>query len=88
MTFNEIDFEANFIHIVQEKTLQPQELPLLPEIKDAIMNYINNARPTVSDECRSQTFTCGNICGWDYITDTNEQISFWERNNKKNNEDG
>lgn len=51
LTFDEIDFEANSIHIVQEKTQQPQEFPLLPEIKDAIMNYIENARPTVNDEC-------------------------------------
>lgn len=35
LTIDEIDFEGNSIHIVQEKTLQPQELPLLPEIKDA-----------------------------------------------------
>jgi site-specific recombinase XerD len=52
LTFNEINFERNSIHIVQEKTLQPLELPLLPEIKDAIMNYIENARPVVSNECR------------------------------------
>lgn len=52
MTFDEIDFEGNSIHLVQEKTLQPQELPLLPEIKDAIMNYIENVRPTVNNECR------------------------------------
>ncbi|MEC1759839.1 tyrosine-type recombinase/integrase [Schinkia azotoformans] len=52
LTFDEIDLEGNSIHIVQEKTLQPLELPLLPEIKDAIMNYIENARPTVNDECR------------------------------------
>lgn len=52
LTFDKIDFEGNSIHIVQEKTLQPLELPLLPEIKDAIKNYIENARPTVNDECR------------------------------------
>lgn len=52
LTFDEINFEGNSIHIVQEKTLQLQELPLLPEIKDAIVNYIENARPTVKDECR------------------------------------
>lgn len=52
LTFDEIDFVENSIHLVQEKTLQPLELPLLPEIKDAITNYIENARPTVNDECR------------------------------------
>jgi site-specific recombinase XerD len=51
LAFDEIDFEGNSIHLVQEKTLQTLELPLLPEIKDAIMNYIENARPTVNDEC-------------------------------------
>ena len=51
LTFDEIDFENNSIHLVQEKTLQPIELPLLPEIKDAILDYIKNARPTVDDEC-------------------------------------
>jgi len=52
LTFDEIDFEGNTIHLVQEKTLQPLELPMIPEIKDAIMNYIGNARPKVNDECR------------------------------------
>ncbi|WP_200868438.1 tyrosine-type recombinase/integrase [Gracilibacillus boraciitolerans] len=50
LTFDEINFDGNSIHIVQEKTLQPQELPLLPEIKDALKNYIENARPTDNDE--------------------------------------
>lgn len=52
LTFDALDFDGNSIHIVQEKTLQPQELPLLPEIKDAIMHYIENARPTVNDKGR------------------------------------
>lgn len=51
LTFDEIDFERNSINLVQQKTLQPLKLPLLPEIKEAIMNYIKNARPTVNDEC-------------------------------------
>lgn len=51
MTFNEIDFEGNSIRLVQEKTLHPLELPLLPEIKDAILDYIKNVRPTVTAEC-------------------------------------
>jgi len=51
LTFNEINFEGNFIHLVQEKTLQPIDLPLLPEINDAILNYIKNTRPKVDDEC-------------------------------------
>jgi integrase len=51
LTFDEIDFENNSIHLVQEKTLQPLELPLLPEVKDAILDYIQNARPIVDNEC-------------------------------------
>ena len=51
LTFDNIDFDRNSIHIVQQKTLQPLELPLLPEIRDAITNYIYNARPTVNNEC-------------------------------------
>lgn len=50
LTFNEIDFDREFIHIIQEKTLQPLELPIFPEIKAAIINYIENARPKVKDE--------------------------------------
>jgi site-specific recombinase XerD len=50
LTFNEMDFEGNSIRLVQEKTLEPLELPLLPEIKDAMLDYIKNVRPTVVDE--------------------------------------
>ena len=52
LTLDEIDFDRNSIKIVQEKTLQPLELPLLPEIKDAIMNYIENSRPKDNEEIR------------------------------------
>lgn len=50
LTFDEIDFESNSIHLIQEKTLQPIDLPLFPEIKDAISDYLKNARPRVDDE--------------------------------------
>jgi len=49
LTFKEIDFENNAIRLIQEKTLQPLELPLLPEIKEAIRNYIENTRPAVNE---------------------------------------
>ncbi len=52
LTLDKIDFEGNSIRLVQEKTLQPLELPLLPEIKDAILDYIKNVRPKVDGECR------------------------------------
>lgn len=49
LTFDDIDFESNSIHLIQEKTLQPLELPLLPEIKSSIQDYIKNVRPLVND---------------------------------------
>ncbi len=41
----EVDFGGNRINIVQEKTGEPLELPLLPEIKGALEDYILHARP-------------------------------------------
>lgn len=52
LTLDELDFEGNSIKLVQEKSQQPIELPLLPEIKNAIINYIENARPKVDNEIR------------------------------------
>lgn len=49
LTFDAIDFEANSIRLIQEKTLQPIQLPLLSEIKSAIQDYIKNVRPVVSE---------------------------------------
>lgn len=50
LTLNEINFDSNSIHLLQEKTLNPLELPLLPEIKNAIKDYYENARPNVKEE--------------------------------------
>ena len=52
LTFNDINFERNSIYIIQEKNMQPLELPLLPEVKKALLNYITNARPSVDKELR------------------------------------
>ena len=51
LTFEDVDFDNNTIHIIQEKTGRPQVLPLLPEIKDAILDYIETARPKSASDC-------------------------------------
>lgn len=50
LTFSELDFQKGAIRIVQEKTDTPLELPMLPVIRDALLDYINHARgdPPVS----------------------------------------
>jgi len=45
LTFQEIDFTDDKISFTQEKTDEFQQLPLLPIIKEALEDYINNARP-------------------------------------------
>lgn len=44
LTFSELDFQAETIRIMQEKTDTPLELPMLPIIRDALQDYIKNAR--------------------------------------------
>lgn len=44
LTFSELDFQAETIRIIQEKTDTPLELPMLPVIRDALQDYIKNAR--------------------------------------------
>lgn len=44
MTFSELDFQAETIRIIQEKTDTPLELPMLPVIRDALQDYIKNER--------------------------------------------
>jgi integrase len=50
LSFDELDFERNAIRLVQKKTLAKLELPLLPELKAALLDYIDNARPDVGDD--------------------------------------
>ena len=45
LTFDELDFNNNTITFNQQKTGEVQRLPMLPEVRDAIIDYINNARP-------------------------------------------
>lgn len=48
LTFDEIDYSTNLIRITQQKTGMRLELPLLPEIKEAVESYVVGERP-VSD---------------------------------------
>jgi integrase len=46
--FDNLDFENDIIHLVQEKTFTEQNLPMVPELKKALLNYIYNIRPDVT----------------------------------------
>ncbi|MDR1540399.1 MAG: tyrosine-type recombinase/integrase, partial [Clostridiales bacterium] len=45
LTFDNIDFENNRLHFIQQKTDDPWEGELLPEIKSALQRCVNNVRP-------------------------------------------
>jgi len=45
-----LDFKGNAIRLVQEKTLAQLELPMVPELRAALLDYIGNARPGVADD--------------------------------------
>ena len=45
MRFENIDFDDNKLFFTQEKTKNPIELVLLPEIRNALTDYIENGRP-------------------------------------------
>jgi site-specific recombinase XerD len=45
LKITDLDFKSKEIRFVQEKTLVPQRLELLPEIEDALLSYIEAARP-------------------------------------------
>jgi len=45
LTLEDVNVEKDVIEIIQKKTEEPQVLPLLPEIKAALLEYINSARP-------------------------------------------
>ena len=48
LTFDTINYDAGLIRITQQKTGMRIEVPLLPEIKEAIASYVSEERP-VSD---------------------------------------
>lgn len=45
LAFDEVDFKNGRVSFTQEKTGEYQSLPLMPEIKDALEDYIKNGRP-------------------------------------------
>ena len=47
MSFDELDFERDAVRLVQGKTLTELELPMVPELKTALLNYIQSGRPDV-----------------------------------------
>jgi site-specific recombinase XerD len=53
LTFDNIDFENNRLHFIQQKTDDLWEGELFPEIKSALQCYIDSVRPN--------TVTCSNI---------------------------
>ena len=64
LRFNNINHKTGMIEITQIKTKEPLELPLLPEIRDAIDDYKNNERPESSSET---IFLCNNTLHSDPI---------------------
>lgn len=45
LKFEDIIWESNIISLIQDKTGKPLELPLLPEIGNAIIDYLKHGRP-------------------------------------------
>ena len=49
LTFQEIDWKGDKIRLIQKKTGEPLVLPLLPDVGNALMDYILNERPPRED---------------------------------------
>jgi len=49
LTFQEIDWQHDKIRLIQYKTGEPLVLPLLPDVGNALMDYIINERPRKND---------------------------------------
>lgn len=49
LTFQKIDWQHDRIRLVQKKTGEPLVLPLLPDVGNALMDYILNERPKRND---------------------------------------
>ncbi len=50
LTFDEVDFKNGRISFTQEKTGEYHSLPLMPEIKNALEDYIKNGRPNSTEQ--------------------------------------
>jgi site-specific recombinase XerD len=46
LRFHDIDWDNNAIKVVMQKTLKEIELPLLPDVGNAIIDYLKNGRPS------------------------------------------
>lgn len=44
MTIDKLDFQTGTIRLIQKKTGAPLELPMLPSIRNALLDYIQNTR--------------------------------------------
>ncbi|WP_163178537.1 tyrosine-type recombinase/integrase [Bacteroides sp. 51] len=47
LKFSELDWDNNLIKFITQKTGQYQELPLLPIVGNAIIDYLKNSRPNI-----------------------------------------
>lgn len=47
LSFENVDFISNRIHFIQQKTGDPWESELFSEVKEALLDYIQNVRPNV-----------------------------------------
>lgn len=48
LSLGELDFEHEEVCLIQQKNGEPLHLPMLPEVREALTDYINNARPKVA----------------------------------------
>lgn len=48
LSLDELDFGHNAICLIQQKNGEALHLPMLPEVRKALTDYINNARPRVA----------------------------------------
>lgn len=49
LTLDSVDWSRDVLHICQQKTNEPLEIPLLPVVGDAIFDYLQSGRPFVDD---------------------------------------
>ncbi len=50
LSLDELDFEHEEICFIQQKNGETLYLPMLPEVREALTDYINNARPKVTSK--------------------------------------
>lgn len=50
LTFDEVDIKNGRVSFTQEKTGEYQSLPLMPELRDALEDYITNGRPNSKED--------------------------------------